>query len=67
MQKLYGRMIADPAKIPYPAYFNDIIGATIKIADVKPTGQATFSIEHDFTSTLFRPTIVQVRYIYIYY
>jgi hypothetical protein len=47
--------------------FNDVIGATIKITEVKPTGQARFTIADDFTPTLFRPTTIQVRYIYVYY
>lgn len=67
LQKLYSRMYTEPAKIPYPVLFNDIIGAEIKVLDVKPTGEATFKLTRDFTPTLMRPETVQVRYIYIYY
>ncbi|WP_404366177.1 hypothetical protein AB5I39_10360 [Sphingomonas sp. MMS24-J45] len=67
LQKLYSRMYTEPAKIPYPVMFDDVIGAEIKVLDVKPTGEATFRLTRDFTPTLMRPETVQVRYIYIYY
>ncbi|BCA59496.1 hypothetical protein HMP06_2265 [Sphingomonas sp. HMP6] len=67
LQKLYSRMYTEPAKIPYPVLFDDIIGAEIKVLDVKPTGEATFTLTRDFVPTFMRPETVQVRYIFIYY
>lgn len=60
------RMTTNPAKIPYPVVFTDILGASIAVQSVTPDGEATFSITRNFRKTLFRPVSIQVNYIYIY-
>jgi hypothetical protein len=67
LEKLYPRMTANPKKTPYPVYFNDILGAVIKVGGVSATGEASFSLERDLALTLFKPVSIQVNYIFIYY
>jgi hypothetical protein len=67
LDQLYPRMTANPKKTPYPVYFNEILGAAIKVAGVSATGEASFSLERDLALTLFKPVTIQVNYIFIYY
>ena len=66
IQQEYPRLDTNPAKIPYPVYFNDVLGATIKVIGVEPDGSAHFAIVRNFGPVLFRPVQVRVTYIYIY-
>ena len=60
------RLTTNPAKLPYPVAFRDVLGAEIAVRDVTPDGTATFAINRNFRQTLFRPISIQVQYIYVY-
>ncbi|MCW3848158.1 hypothetical protein OF829_12995 [Sphingomonas sp. LB-2] len=60
------RLTTNPAKLPYPVVFSDVLGAAIAVKDVTPDGTATFAINRNFRRTLFRPISIQVNYVYIY-
>lgn len=60
------RLTTDPARLPYPVVFRDVLGAEIAVRDVAPDASATFAINRNFRQTLFRPVSIQVQYIYVY-
>ena len=66
LEREYPRLDTNPAKLAYPVYFNDVLGASIKVIGVDADGTAHFSIERNFGPTLFRPVQIRVTYIYIY-
>lgn len=60
------RLGTNPKKIPYPVYFNKVMGAVVKVAGVQEDGTADFAIERNFGPVMFRPVVIRVQYIYIY-
>lgn len=67
-QQTYPTFTTDPRKVPYPAHFNDILGAGIGVTRVDAAlGEVELKINRNFPMQLFRPVSVQVQYIYIYY
>lgn len=62
----YYRLATDPAKIPYPMYFKDILGASLGVRAVTKDGEATLIVNRNFAPSLLKPYMPQVQYIYIY-
>lgn len=56
----------NPKKVPYPAFFTNVMGAVVRVDGVDAQGNATFAILRNFRPTMFRPVSIQVQYIYIY-
>lgn len=67
IQQLRGRMMTNPKKIPYPSTFYGLLGASLRLNQVSPTGEANFVLDRELDPLLFRPVTIQVTYIYIYY
>ena len=68
VKQTYPTFKTNPKKVPYPAYFNDILGASVGIHAVDAAkGEATISVGRKFPMQLFKPVTVQVTYVYIYY
>ncbi len=67
-QQTYPRFETNPKKVPYPAYFNDILGAGIGVMRVDAAKEEVeLKVTRNFPLQPFRPVTVQVQYIYIYY
>lgn len=67
-QQTYPQFKTNPRKVPYPAYFNDILGAGIGVMRVDAAKEEVeVKINRAFPLQLFRPVSIQVQYIYIYY
>jgi hypothetical protein len=67
-RQTYPDFRTNPKKVPYPAYFNDILGAEIGVMSVDPVkGEAEVKINRTFPIQLFKPITIQVQYYYIYY
>lgn len=62
----YYRMASNPAKVPYPVVFEDVLGADIIIDSVQADGAAQFFVQRNFAPSLFRPYSPSVQYIFIY-
>lgn len=60
------RLGTNPKKIPYPVYFNKVMGAVVKVAAVREDGTADFAIERNFGPVMFRPVVIRTTYYYIY-
>jgi hypothetical protein len=59
---------SDPKKVPYPAYFNDILGAGIGVMSVDAVKeQAEVKITTQIPMQLFKPVSIVYQTIYIYY
>jgi hypothetical protein len=67
-RQTYPDFKTNPRKVPYPAYFNDILGAGIGVIRVDAEkGEAAVQVNRNFPIQLFKPVTIQVQYIYIYY
>ena len=66
LQRQVPYLQTNPRKIPYPVFFNNVMGAVVRVDGVDAEGNARFTIERNFRPTLFRPISIEVRYIYIY-
>ncbi|MDQ0249460.1 hypothetical protein J2W22_001507 [Sphingomonas kyeonggiensis] len=66
LQREYAYLLTNPKKVPYPAFFNNVMGAIVRVDGVDADGNARFVVERNFRPTLFRPVSIQVQYIYIY-
>ena len=65
--QLYPQFKTNPAKLPYPMRFTDVMGADIGIRSInKATQEAEFVINRAVPPSLFKPVIVKVNYVYIY-
>ncbi len=68
VDKQYPRLESNPKKVPYPAYFNDILGAAVGIMRVDAEKEEVdLQINRPFEMQLFKPVSIQVNYVYIYY
>lgn len=56
----------NPKKVPYPAVFTNILGASVAVNGVDPDGTARFEIRRNFRPSLFRPVSIQAQMIFIY-
>ena len=66
--KCWTRFYANPAKTPYPTYFNDVLGGALKVASVdQAKGEAQFVVTKPIGPVLFKPFVQTVQYIYIYH
>lgn len=66
--QVYPRFETNPAKIPYPSSFTDILGASISTLRVDAVKEeAEIRINRPFKMQLFKPVSITVTYVYVYY
>lgn len=64
----YPTFETDPKKVPYPAYFNNILGGGVGVTRVDAVaGEAEVKITKPFRAQLFKPVSIIYQVIYIYY
>ncbi|KPL68787.1 hypothetical protein SZ64_12200 [Erythrobacter sp. SG61-1L] len=67
-EQTYPQFESNPRKVPYPAYFNDILGASVGITRVDAAeGEAEINVYRRFKTQLFKPVSITITYVYIYY
>lgn len=58
----------NPKKVPYPSYFNDILGGGVGVMAVDATkGEAQIKVHSNFKMQLFKPVSIVYNYVYVYY
>lgn len=68
LKRTYPRIETNPKKVDYPMVFPDLLGARVLVQDIDPAaGTATVAVQRGIPAQLFKPVVVQVQYIYIYY
>lgn len=68
VKQTYPLMRTDPKKVPYPSYFNNVLGAGVGVEAVDAEkGEAQIKITRNFPMQLFKPVSIQYTYVYIYY
>jgi hypothetical protein len=64
----YPQLRTRPKKVPYPSYFNNILGASFGVMAVDAASEEVeLKVLREFRPQLFRPVTIQVQTIYIYY
>jgi hypothetical protein len=64
----YPIMRTNPKKVPYPSYFNDILGGGVGVMAVDATkGEAQIKVHSNFKMQLFKPISIVYNYVYVYY
>jgi hypothetical protein len=67
-RETYPTFDTNPGKQPYPAYFNDLLGAGLGVMKADPVnGEVELKVHRNFPPQLFKPVQIQVQYVYIYY
>lgn len=67
-ERTYPLYKTDPQDVPYPSYYNDILGAGIGIMSVDAEqGTAQVKVNRNFAMQLFKPVSIQYNYVYVYY
>ncbi|MBO9498932.1 MAG: hypothetical protein J7496_13710 [Novosphingobium sp.] len=62
------RFVTDPKKVPYPAYFNDVMGGEVEVSRVDAkAGEADVAVLRPFRLQLFKPVSIRYTYVFIYY
>jgi len=68
LRQTYPDLRTNPAKAPYPAYFNNVLGAGLGIMSVNANkAEAEVKVTRPFPQQLFKPITIQYQTIYIYY
>lgn len=58
----------NPKKVPYPSYFNDILGGGVGVMAVDADkGEAQIKVHSNFKMQLFKPVSIVYNYVYVYY
>ncbi len=64
----YPTFKTNPKKVPYPAYFNDVLGGSIGVLSVDAIKEeAEIKVSRNFRMQLFKPINIVYQTIYIYY
>jgi hypothetical protein len=64
----YPTFKTNPKKVPYPAYFNDVLGGSVGVMRVDAVKEeAEFKVSRNFRMQLFKPISIIYQTIYIYY
>jgi hypothetical protein len=67
-QSTYPTIKTNPKKVPYPSYFNDVLGAGLGVMAVDADkGEAQIKVSRNFGMKLFKPISITYSYVYIYY
>lgn len=65
--ELYPQFKFNPKKVPYPAKFDNILGATVEVKSVDTAnGTAAFELRRPIGPALFKPINVETQMIFIY-
>lgn len=58
----------NPKKVPYPSYFNDILGGGVGVMGVDAAkGEAQIKVTRNFRMQLFKPISIVYNYVFVYY
>jgi hypothetical protein len=68
VQSTYPTIRTNPKKVPYPSYFNDVLGAGLGVMAVDADkGEAQIKVNRNFGLKLFKPISITYNYVYICY
>lgn len=67
-ESTYPIVRTNPKKVPYPSYFNDILGGGVGVMAVDAAkGEAQIKVHSNFKMQLFKPVSIVYNYVYVYY
>lgn len=68
VQSTYPTIRTNPKKVPYPSYFNDVLGGGVGVMAVDADkGEAQIKVHSNFGLKLFKPISITYNYVYVYY